>query len=266
MAQWYRQTLKNALASQMNFLSDTVAVTLHTATYTPNLDTHQYVSDLSNELAAGGGYTVGGQTLAGKYATYIAANNWGLTWAASTAYALGAMLQQGGYIYRATTAGTSGASAPTWGTTTGGTTTDNTVVWTDLGPGYLSAQVSTAYAVGYTIRPATGNGYLYRCAVAGTSAATAPTWGTVVGGTTVDGTVTWENVGSGITLLTANNPSWASATFTGVRYAVISDRTPATAATQPLLGLIDFGSNQAGQGGAFTIQFNIEGALFIFAP
>jgi hypothetical protein len=52
--------------------------------------------------------------------------------------------------------------------------------------------VSTAYSVGDRVVPTTGNGYYYECTVAGTSdAATEPTWPTTIGGTVVDGTVTW---------------------------------------------------------------------------
>ena len=56
-------------------------------------------------------------------------------WAASTAYGLGdrvipTMPNANGYFYECTTAGTSGASEPTWGTTPGGTTSDGTAVWT----------------------------------------------------------------------------------------------------------------------------------------
>lgn len=62
-------------------------------------------------------------------------------WAASTTYSLGSYrctLTKGGaagkYIYEVTTAGTSGGTEPTWGTTVGGTTTDNTVTWTCRAP------------------------------------------------------------------------------------------------------------------------------------
>jgi len=54
-------------------------------------------------------------------------------WEASTAYAKGQMVApttQNGYRYECTTAGTSGATEPTWGTTASGTTEDGTAVWT----------------------------------------------------------------------------------------------------------------------------------------
>ena len=54
-------------------------------------------------------------------------------WVASTAYVLGDMVVPttlDGNVYVCTTAGTSGASEPTWDTTEGNTTADNTAVWT----------------------------------------------------------------------------------------------------------------------------------------
>lgn len=50
----------------VDVLSDNLAVTLHTATYVPNRLTNRWASDLSNELATGGGYTTGGELLANK--------------------------------------------------------------------------------------------------------------------------------------------------------------------------------------------------------
>ncbi len=49
----------------------------------------------------------------------------------------------------------------------------------------------TAYALLDTITPSTQTGFVYECTTAGTSAATEPTFGKTVGGTTTDGTVTW---------------------------------------------------------------------------
>lgn len=208
MAQWYRQALAKILNKEVDWNSDTITMTLHTASYTPNLDTHAYVSDLTNELANGSGYTTGGVTLGSCTITYTAANSWG-----------------------------------------------------------TSRANSTAYVIGDVVRPATGNGNLYRCAAAGTSAGTIPTYGTVIGRETADGTVVWENVGAGAIQVSAANAVWSSPFSAGpFRYAAISDRTPGTAATQPLVGLIDFGSNQTGGGGALNVNFNSQGALLLFIP
>lgn len=62
-------------------------------------------------------------------------------WKASTAYVVGQVVHPvtlNGYFYKCTTAGTSGGSEPTWGTTVGGTTSDNTAVWTCIAMGDLT--------------------------------------------------------------------------------------------------------------------------------
>lgn len=207
MAQWYRNALVKLLNKEADIDSDSLKVTLHTSSYTPNLDTHDYVDDLSAELAATGGYTTGGVTLASATVVYTAANSWGSARANSTAYTLGTI-----------------------------------------------------------IRPASANGYLYRVVVAGTTAGSPPTFPTVLGQTVADGGATLACVGSGIIVIDAADASWSSASFTGVRYAVISDRSPGSAAAQPLLGLIDFGSDQAGGGGAFALIFDAQGILQLLVP
>src|SRR4051794_39754986 len=50
---------------------------------------------------------------------------------------------------------------------------------------------STAYGLGQQVVPTTLNGYVYQATVAGTSAGSAPTYPTTIGGTVVDGSVTW---------------------------------------------------------------------------
>ena len=53
---------------------------------------------------------------------------------------------------------------------------------------------NTAYAVGAIVEPAGGNGYLYQCTTAGTTAA-APRFLTTVGATIADGTAVWTCLG-----------------------------------------------------------------------
>lgn len=57
--------LKTALITgDVNLATDTLKVILVGAAYTPDVDTHQFYSDVTNEMPAGDGYTTGGETLA----------------------------------------------------------------------------------------------------------------------------------------------------------------------------------------------------------
>ncbi len=62
------------------------------------------------------------------------------------------------------------------------------------GANAATAAVSTAYAVGDVVIPATPNTHWYMATAAGTSAASAPTFPTD-GSTVTDGTVTWQDMG-----------------------------------------------------------------------
>jgi hypothetical protein len=207
MALWYAPAISKLLNKEIDWDTDTIKATLHTATYTPDRTANDYANDATNELSTAGGYTAGGVTLTSKTLTTTAANSWSTQWAAST-----------------------------------------------------------AVAVDRVVRPTTGNTFLYRAAVAGTTSGTQPTWPTVVGQTVTDGSVTWECVGRAIVVLSCAAIQWATATFTGARYLVISDTQPGTAATNPLIALVDFGSNQAGGGGTFEYVPDAQGLLHVFVP
>jgi hypothetical protein len=204
----YRPLMTRMGNKEVDFNSDSLFWTLHTVSYVPNFDTHQNVSDLTNELTTAGGYTVGGIAVGTPAMTYTAANSWGNVRANST-----------------------------------------------------------AYVVGDVYRPAATNGFVYRCVVAGTSAGAPPTFGLILGGATVDGTATFELVGSGINAFTCTNPSWPTATFGPCRYAVLSDRQTGVAATEPLIGLIDFLADKTAGGGTFQITVHpTQGVLTFFMP
>ena len=191
-------------SSAVDFLSDTIKVSLHTGSYAFNLDTHEFFSDVTNEIT-GTGYTSGGVTLASKTITYTAADSWATTRANST-----------------------------------------------------------AYAVGDVVRPATGNGHLYRCVVAGTSGGSIPTYTTVSGNTLTDGGVTWAEIGRGITVIDAADPSWSTATLTAAIAVVRKDT--GVAGTSPLLWVIDFGGNVSSTAATFQITLPALGLSNFATP
>ena len=188
--------------ASIDWLSDTIKCMLCTSTYTPNLDTHAYKSDITNEVS-GTGYSAGGATIGSAAITYTAANSW------------------------ATTAAT-----------------------------------TTAYVLNDIVKPSGGNTHLYMCIVAGTSGGSAPTWPTVARQTVTDGTVTWAEIGSGIAQFDAADASWSSSTITA-RYAVVYDSSPASDATRPLIGLLNFGGDISSTSSTFTVVWDSRG-LFAF--
>ena len=124
-------------------------------------------------------------------------------WTASTAVAAGvSTIDSGGHIQTVTTAGTTGSSAPSWNETTGDTTTDGTVTWTNEGSGLVGALVpsgrvwvaSTPYIIGAAI--VNSNGNVQKCSTSGTSGASAPSWASSYGSTTTDGGAVWTCGGS----------------------------------------------------------------------
>jgi hypothetical protein len=62
-------------AKQMDLLSDTLKMSLHTSSYTPNIDTDEVFADATNELSTASGYTAGGATLGTKSISYNATGN-----------------------------------------------------------------------------------------------------------------------------------------------------------------------------------------------
>jgi hypothetical protein len=123
---------------------------------------------------------------------------------------------------------------------------------------------STAYALGDVVRPATGNGFLYRATTAGTTAGSIPTYPTVLGQTVVDGGVTWTCYGLAITVFTSANPAtWTLTTgVTTIRYLVLADRTTGVASTSPLVAVTDFGTDQSGTGSTWTVTPHPQLGLF----
>jgi len=73
-------------------------------------------------------------------------------WTATTSYAVGAIVrattvQDFGLVFKCTTAGTSGATAPAWPTLIDGTTVDGTVTWTGISAVYEDLSVLEPNAI-----------------------------------------------------------------------------------------------------------------------
>lgn len=169
--------------------------------------------------------TLGGTTTDGTVTWTKESTNW----AASNQYGVGAVIWDGSHVQEASVGGKSGTSAPAWNATQGGNTTDNTVTWVDViassptrtvvpvvtpmgrdfsilygwfngvtfsgtSSSYSTWTASHAYAVNDTIYDGTFG--LQRVVTAGTSGTSQPTWGMGMYGTTTDGGVTWELMGT----------------------------------------------------------------------
>ncbi len=61
-------------------------------------------------------------------------------------------------------------------------------------------------------------------------------------------------------VLDADDVSWTSSSITA-RYAVVYNSSPATDATRPLIGFVDFGTDQTTSNGTFTIVWDSNGIV-----
>ncbi len=148
------------------------------------------------------------------------------------------------------------------GYTAGGATLTGCATTLQASSALTAWAAGTAYVVNEVRRKVADNGHVYVVLVAGTSGGVEPTWPTTPGGTVTDGGVTWGEAGSHVLKLTGTIPAWNPATFT-CRYGVIADTTPGSAATNPLIALIDFQADQSPSAAAFTITLDADGALVI---
>jgi hypothetical protein len=73
-AKLYGLAVKSLANKEIDWDSDTIKVMLCTSTYTPDQDTHQYKSSVTNEVT-GTGYTAGGATLGSVSVSYSGASN-----------------------------------------------------------------------------------------------------------------------------------------------------------------------------------------------
>lgn len=73
-AKLYGKALQSVFNKEIDWDTDVIKVMLCTSAYTPDQDTHQYKSSVTNE-ASGTGYVAGGATLATSAPSYTAGTN-----------------------------------------------------------------------------------------------------------------------------------------------------------------------------------------------
>lgn len=85
------------------------------------------------------------------------------------------------------------------------------------------------------------------------------------GGATIGSKTITFSAGQNRVAFDGANATWGpGASFTGIRYAVVYDSSPATDATRPLIGLVDFGEDLATDNGNFVISWDqIIPAIFV---
>ena len=98
---------------------------------------------------------------------------------------------------------------------------------------------STAYAVGDIVRTGTDSGRVFVCTVAGTSTSSEPGGMATAAflASITDGTVTWVNIGSAITVFDGDAVSWTGLDQTGTNAAVIYNDD---GVNEPLIAYLDF--------------------------
>jgi hypothetical protein len=82
------------------------------------------------------------------------------------------------------------------------------------------------------------------------------------GGVTLASKTSTYDSANNVIILDAADVTWSSSTITA-RYAVVYDDSPATNGTKPLIGYVDFGSDQSSTNGNFTITWDATGIVRI---
>lgn len=151
--QLYRQAQLSAWSAGIGWTADAIRATLHTQSYVPDLDAHRFVSSLSAELPSGGGYTPGGQLLAGRAAAYRPAASWPDTWAPVISYQAGQIIRPPlgpPMLYRCYASGVSGPVSPNWPLTPGAVVTDGSAAWAALGAGAVTLSAAALQWAAFT--------------------------------------------------------------------------------------------------------------------
>lgn len=240
IAHFYNQYWNSLHNKQINLTTDVIKMVLLTSSYVPNKGTHRYYSDLTNELPTANGYTNGGQTITSMAVTVTNTNDvqtltingsptaggFTLTFTDNT----GTVATTASIVFNPTAAAIQSAlqALPNIGA--------NNVAVSGTNPYTITFQQS----LGATLLPILGH------------------TDSLTGGTTPNVGIAHTTPGVGTIALSGANASWPSSSFTA-HYGVLVDVTPGTAATDPLIGFVDFGVDQSPSSGTLSVTWAASG-------
>lgn len=72
---WYGKGLLACMKNDVDLETADLFLSLHTSSYTPDLDAHDFANDLTNELSNASGYTTGGVQIGAQTLSYDAASD-----------------------------------------------------------------------------------------------------------------------------------------------------------------------------------------------
>jgi hypothetical protein len=97
----YNSAKGKLIDGSIDLNTDTIKVALVTSSYTPNIDTHDFFDDVTNEVS-GAGYTTGGATLASPTVTVDLTNNRAEFDATDTSWSSATITARGAVVYKST--------------------------------------------------------------------------------------------------------------------------------------------------------------------
>lgn len=89
------------LTTPIDFDADTIKVALVTSSYTPDIDSHDFFDDITNEVSASGSYSAGGATLA-VTVSQDNTDNEGVMDATDVSFTTATITARGAVIYKST--------------------------------------------------------------------------------------------------------------------------------------------------------------------
>ena len=120
---WFANAFVSAFNKEIDWVSDDIAITLHSSSFVPNQDTMDYFNDLTNQLATANGYTAEDGTGTGKLMGTKTSDN------TANVYAIDGE----NTVWTSSGAGFTARIAAFSDVTSNVTTTDPLILWTNFG-------------------------------------------------------------------------------------------------------------------------------------